>query len=122
QEDLMARYANDGMIKATWAPTVADIAAPTVTELTTGVDLECHLTKDGLGITTTENTVDDGALCEAFDAQLPGSYSVAMAMTLKRDNDDLVDPWSFFARGDEGYLVIRRGVASATAWTIADKA
>ena len=112
----MARYANDGMIKATWAPTIANIAAPTVSELNTGDDLECHLTKDGLGVTNNENTVDDGALCEVFDAQLPGSYSTQMALTLKRNNTTLSDPWGFFARGDEGYLVVRRGVAAAEAW------
>jgi hypothetical protein len=115
----MARYANDGMIKVTWAPSVASKAAPTVAELDAGVDIECHLTKDGLGVTNNENTVDDGSLCEVFDRQLPGSYSTSMALTMKRNNVALSDPWTFFARGDEGYLVVRRGVAAATAWTAA---
>lgn len=112
----MARYANDGMLKVTWAPSVANKAAPTVAELNAGVDVECHLTKDGLGVTNNENTVDDGALCEVFDAQLPGSYSTQMALTMKRNNVSASDPWTFFTRGEEGFLVVRRGIVSATAW------
>lgn len=117
----MSRYANDGMLKVTWAPAIADTDGPTVAELNAGEDLECHLTKDGLGITVNENTVDDGALCQVNTAQLPGSYTVAIALTMKRNNVEADDPWTFFTRGDEGYLVVRRGVASATAWAASQR-
>ena len=117
----MPRYANDGMIKATWVPSVSDKTAPTVTELGAGEDLECHLTKDGLGITFNENAVEDGALCEVFDAQLPGSYSVQISLTLKRNSTEADDPWTFFSRGDTGYLVVRRGAPSSQAYAGGDR-
>lgn len=118
----MTRYANDGMIKVTWVPSVANIAAPTVAELTAGKDLEAHMTKDGLGLTLPENTVNDAALLDVFDAELPGSFKVQMALTLKRNNVALSDPWSFFARMDEGVLAVRRGIAATIAWLAAQPA
>src|SRR5690606_10113921 len=112
----MPRYANDGMIKATSVPSISDKTAATVTELGAGEDLECHLTKDGLGITFNENAVEDGALCEVFDAQLPGSYSVQISLTLTRNSTEADDPWTFFPRADTGYLLVRRGAPSAEAY------
>jgi hypothetical protein len=116
----MPRYVNDGMIKVAWA-TVADPEFVALSELLAGDDIECHLTKDGLNITFSENEVEDGALCEVFDATLPGSYGVSIELTLKRRNTDGGDTdiaWDLFAtRGETGTLVVRRGIDADTAWT-----
>ena len=66
--DLLA----DGMIKATWAPNVANVAAPTVAELNAGVDLECYIPLDGLDIKGDTASVDNTALCSTDDTEEPG--------------------------------------------------
>lgn len=117
----MPRYANDGMLKVAWG-TFADPDFIASTELAVAVDIECHLTKDGLNITFSENEVEDGALCEVFDATLPGSYGVAIELTMKRRNTvggDTDVAWDLFAtRGEVGTLVVRRGIPSETDWAV----
>lgn len=121
----MPRYVNDGNIKVAWCETIADKTAPTVTELDAGVELHPHLTKDGLNITFAQNAVDDGSLAETFDAQLPGSYSVSIELTMKRRNKeggDTDEAWALFSNGDTGYLVVRRGSKAEEPWAAGDDA
>jgi hypothetical protein len=116
----MPRYANDGFLQAWWAD-VADPAFVAQSELNAAVELACHLTKDGLKTGFTENPVDDGALCEVFDAVLPGSFGTAVELTLKRRNTvggDTDLAWNLFStRAETGTLVIRRGIEADTAAT-----
>lgn len=120
----MPRYANDGYIEAVWA-TIADPDFPAMSEIAAGVRLACHMTKDGLKTGFTENEVDDGALCEAYDATLPGSYKTAVELTLKRRNTvggDTDVAWDLFnVRGETGTLVVRRGIPADDAFA-ADQA
>lgn len=110
----MPRYINDGHTKVTWVLDLADPEAPTLVELDAGVDVECFLTKDGLNVTFNENAVDDGALCEVFDAQLAGTFGLSAELTLKRRNTEGGDTdaaWAIWSHGLNGYLVVRRGPA-----------
>lgn len=118
----MARYVNDGNLKVAWA-TIASKAFPAHSELVAGDDLECFLTKDGLGVNFSENTVDDAALCETFDATLPGSFAVNIELTLKRETPVASDTaWALFStRGEVGALVVRRGIDADTDWTAGQK-
>jgi hypothetical protein len=118
----MPRYVNDGNIKVGWA-TIANKNFPASSELLAGEDVECLLTKDGLNITFNENSVDDAALCETFDAVLPGSYGVSIELTLKRVTPAASDTaWNLFStRGETGALVVRRGIDADTNWTTGDK-
>lgn len=119
----MPRYVNDGNIKVAWA-TVADKDFPAMSEIAAGDDIECFLTKDGLNITFNENEVDDAALCETFDAVLPGSYGVSIELTMKRETPTASDvPWTtlFNTRGETGALVVRRGIDADTAWAAGQK-
>jgi len=43
----MTDMLNDGNIKLTFVEEIADISAPTETELAQGIDLECLVTADG---------------------------------------------------------------------------
>lgn len=109
----MPRYPNDGYIQVWWAD-VANKDFVAQSELNAAIELACHLTKDGLKTGFTENSVDDAALCESYDATLPGSYSTSVELTLKRRNTDDGDTdiaWNLFdTRGETGTLVVRRGV------------
>lgn len=119
----MPRYANDGMIEAIWIETVADPEFVAMSEIATGTRLACLMTKDGLKTGFTENEVDDGALCETYDATLPGSYKTAVELTLKRLTQPGTDTaWTLFAtRGETGTLVVRRGMVTDTAFAAAQK-
>lgn len=121
----MPRYIFDGMTKVTWF-VPADPDFPALSELAAGVDLECLLTGDGLNINFSENAVDDAALCEPFDAELPGSYKVSPELTLKRLNTaaaaDDTAWYTFRTRGEAGALAVRVGVDSDTAWTAGQRA
>jgi len=116
----MPRYANDGYIQAVWVTTVVDKDFPSQSVLNAAEDLACHMTKDGLKTGFTENEVDDGALCETYDATLPGSYKTAVELTLKRRNTvggDTDVAWDLLSnRGEVGTLVVRRGVPAETPW------
>lgn len=116
----MPRYANDGFIQAWWGD-VADPALVAQSELNAMIELACHMTKDGLKTGFTESSVDDGALCETYDAELPGSYKTAVELTLKRRNKvggDTDVAWNLFStRGETGTLVVRRGIEADTAPT-----
>lgn len=118
----MPRYVDDGNTKVVWAE-IADKDFPAQSELNAGVDLSCLLTGDGLNINFTENEVDDSALCEPFDATLPGTYKVVSELTLKRKNTvngDTDTAWDALStRGETGALVVRRGMDSDTAWAAA---
>lgn len=120
----MPRYTFDGNTKVIWA-TVANKDFPAQSELAAGVDLSCFLTGDGLNINFSENSVDDSALCEPFDATLPGTYGVSPELTLRRHNDaggDVDTAWDTFStRGETGSLVVRLGEDSDTAMTTGDK-
>lgn len=114
----MPRFVDDGNTKVAWA-TIANKNFPAQSELVAGEDIECFLTGDGLNVNFSENEVDDAALCESYDATLPGTYKVSPELTLKRRTPAADDTaWNLFStRNESGALVVRRGIDSDTAWT-----
>lgn len=109
----MPRYSPDGLTQVWWAD-VADPAFVAQSELVAAPELACHLTKDGLKLGFNENTTDDAALCEVYDATLPGSFGTQAELTLKRRNTvggDTDIAWNLLStRGETGALVVRRGI------------
>lgn len=117
----MADMLNDGNIRLTYVPTIADIAAPTTTELEAGVDLECLVTADGLAISVDEEVVSVPKLCETSNSQDPGRATYGVTLTLARQEDEADDiGWTTLKRGTSGYLVMRYGIAHDTAWAAGD--
>jgi len=116
----MARYPADGMLRVQRVPTIANKAAPTVAELNAGVDVTNFITKDGIKVPTNQNMVDSASLAETFDAQVPGSFGGPLSVTGIRDNatDTL---WDLITYNLAGYVVVRRGVTTATAFAISQK-
>lgn len=119
----MARYANDGMVRVQYTPSVANIAAPTTAEINAGTNLTPRMTKDGLTVPSDQNMVDDGSLAETFDAQVVGTFGGSISMTIKRDNASggADTEWNLITYGLAGFLVVRRGIASATAFAVSQK-
>jgi hypothetical protein len=116
----MADMLTDGQIKVTYVPSIADIAAPTVAELTAGTDFECLITADGLNPSSDEDTVAIPKLCQTINAQAPGRTTYGFDLTFVRQEDEADDTaWSTLLRGTEGFLVVRYGIAHDTAYAAA---
>ena len=114
----MADMLSDGNNKVTFAPTIANIAAPTTAELNAGTDLECLITADGLDINTDEDTTSSPKLCETTTSEQPGRSKTTIQLTCVRKDVALEDiAWTLLQRGLTGYLVVRRGIPYDTAWT-----
>ena len=116
----MARYANDGMIKVYFVTTIANKAAPTVAELNAGTDISNFITKDGLTVPSNQNNVPNASLAETFDSELPGSFGGPLSMVGIRDaaTDTF---WNLVVYNTAGFIVVRRGTATATAWGAGNK-
>lgn len=118
----MSKYTFEYYTRVDWVPTITTIAAPTVAQLNAGTALATLLTKDGLQTPNNQNMVDNTSLAERFDAQLVGSFGGPITLKLKRDNDGTDAAWNLFEWGENGFVVIRRGLAYDAAWAAAQKA
>lgn len=119
----MADMLNDGNIKVTFVPSVANAAAPTTAELAAGTALECLITADGLDIKVDEDTVSIPKLCETSNSEAPGRATYGFTLTLMRKTVTIEDvAWTTLLRGTSGFLVIRYGLAYTTAYAAAQKA
>lgn len=120
----MADVIVDGQTRVYYVPTIANNAAPTVAELNAGTSLTSTLTATGVeGFTAAPGEVDNTALASTFDTKVPGvsSYSGTGLVLKKQASGDTVFTL-LTAFNTAGYIVIRRNVAQATAWTIAQVA
>lgn len=111
------------MIRVSFVPTIANIAAPTVAELNAGTLLTLTLVPSGLeGFENSTADVDNTSLGSDFDTKLPGrkSYSGTGLVLKRQDATDTV--WNLLTvPNTNGYVVIRDNVAQATAWATSDK-
>lgn len=119
----MADALSDGNIRVYSVPSIANIAAPTVTELNAGTDLTPFMTADGLvGFEPDTAAVDNAKLNSTFNTQQPGraSWSGTMLRFVKQTPTDTIH--DTMVRGYATNIVVRRGgVAWATAWTTGQK-
>lgn len=114
----MADIPTDGNTRVAYVPTIANIAAPTTTELNAGTLLQSVITSDGLvGFEPTTSDVDNTALNSTFNTVTIGrdQYSGTMLRFKKQSGTDTA--YATLTRGTSGYIVIRRDIAETTAWT-----
>lgn len=120
----MADLISDGLTKVSWALTCSSTGAPTAAEATAGVSLEAFITPDGLDISRTTAMVDTGALNSTQDSEVPGRRKDSVTLTFKHQGDANA-PYTTFAPvagvRPSGYLFVRYGVVSTTAFTAAQK-
>jgi hypothetical protein len=118
----MADIIVDAKTKVWLLPAVANIAAPTTTELNNGTSIEGLMTPDGLiGFEPTTADVDNSALNSSFDTLLPGraSFSGTAVRLKKQSGVDAV--YNAYPRDIVVYVAIRRGTLSTIAWATNDK-
>jgi hypothetical protein len=115
----MADITTDGKTRICWVPSISDISAPTVAEISAGVDLEDYITPDGVTFDFSNTAVDVTALSGTFSSTLPGRQELTTELTLK-DQGRNAEPWSTFAGKPDGFLVVRRNVDVADAYATSD--
>jgi hypothetical protein len=116
----MADITADGKTRVYWVPTIANINAPTTTELNAGIALQSTMTADGLaGFNPTTADVDTSALDSTFTTNVNGRTSFGNTLLrLKRQTPVGSDTiYTTLVRDTAGFLAVRRSVVSTTAWT-----
>lgn len=111
---------SDGRTRVYSVPSISNIAAPTVAELNAGVDLSALITPDGLmGFQPDTSEVDSSALNSTYSTKLPGRIALSgTGLRMKKQvGTDTV--YNTLVYGFATNIVIRRDVASSTAWTAA---
>ncbi len=113
----------DGTTRVYYVPTISNIAAPTTTELNAGTQLDTIMTPDGLvGFEPETADVDNSALSSTFDTKLAGRASFSgTGVRLKKQSATADTVYNLLVRNLTGYIAIRRGVTSTTAWASSDK-
>lgn len=113
----MADITSDGKTRVYWVTSIANIAAPTTSELNAGIDLTSTMTADGLsGFNPDTADVDTSSLASTFTTNVNGRTSFSNTqLTLKRQSGtDTI--FTTLVRDTAGYVVIRRSIAQSTAW------
>ena len=114
----------DGFIKASWVPTIANIAAPTSAELTAGTPLEGALLPDGLTISADTGEVNNSKMNSIANTVIVGRGTWSVSIKYIRGdaaNTYAVAVEAAMAPKANGYLVVRRDIVATTAWTAAQK-
>ena len=116
----MADLLSDGMIRVEWLTTCANIAAPTVAERNAGLNLTPVMTPDGLKTDASNANVDNSSLASTYDTTLVGRVKNANSVKFKKQDaaDTAATTLTFKANG---FLLVRRNVATGTAPAIGDK-
>jgi hypothetical protein len=109
----------DGRIRVYWLTACANIALPTTAELNAGTNIGQYITPDGLDIGMTTGKVNVGNVTSTFTLERVGRRSPSISLTLHHDaTSGSTDPaWSLLLYRATGFLAVRSGVDSATAWT-----
>lgn len=118
----MADYGFDGMIKAQFVPTIANVAAPTAAEVGAGTSLEGQLTAEGLSVSIETASVDTSKLNSTANSAIIGRDTYSVSVTYVRgDHTAATAVQNALVRGATGFLVVRRDKVSTAAFAAGDK-
>jgi hypothetical protein len=113
----MSDVISDGKTRVAWVSSIANINAPTTTELNGGQDLTPRLTPDGLKLDPTTADVDTSSLASTFDTKEVGRIGYDTELTFKRGTTTAEDwPYQNLLYGTHGYVVVRRALDYNTTW------
>jgi hypothetical protein len=116
-----------GVLRASWVPSIANIAAPTVAEINAGVDLTVKLRRDGVSTPLDGKAADNSDISSPYDKTVAATFGGApISLKLKRDPSaetiwTTLTPPSGSAAGASGFVVIRRFGGSAVAFASTQK-
>ena len=118
-----AAVAADGNIKVFWVTTLT-LGAPTVAQLNAGTDISYYLSADGFSPSINEAIITDDRLADiqTFENKGRFQYSVGDLKYVYNPNSSPDNAaYTALVNGTIGYLVLRFGLPSATAWATAQK-
>lgn len=100
----MSRFFRRGTTKVYYAPVIADIDAPTVSEMDDGLELSCELA-DVSGFAFKNSPIAVPDMCSTFIKSIPGEDKAdSSSMTFYEDN--VTNPIKLaLGKGVEGYIV-----------------
>jgi hypothetical protein len=106
----MSRRGSTGVLSLHFVPTIVSKAAPSVAEITAGVDLTGFLVRDGLATPFQGSTIPAATMADRYNATAPGSYGgQPITATFHRDDVTASDlAWTTLVEGTAGFLVVRR--------------
>lgn len=115
---------SNGTMLVLLVPAISNTAAPTIAEVTAGtvVDLSCYLTADGFSTSIQENTVEDTRLCTKQVFENPGDRNEQLELsyvynTLDADEDQARIG---LTAGVQKFIVARYGVDPEDAISVGD--
>lgn len=121
----MADLGFDGMVRVAFVPTIANIAAPKVSELTAGVDLEGRLRPDGLATPSDTGRIDNSKLKSTFGTEIVGRRSFSgITVTYVRgpeSDTEATEVEEALVYRAVGFLVIRRDKLATEPFAIGDR-
>jgi hypothetical protein len=90
-----------------FVPTIANIAAPTVAEITAGTNLTGWMRQDGLKRSVSGNTIDIADASSLFNTTDAGTRDASFSITFYRDTVSGSDTaWSTLPDLTRGYFVV----------------
>lgn len=109
-------------VAVAFVTTIADMTAPTTTEIDAGDQLAAYIRKDGVTFPSTRTNVPTASIDTAFDSEYPGSKGGQVSITFKRkDKDSNEAAWTLFKAGlVAGYLVVGFEGSNNTASDVVD--
>jgi len=109
----------DGRVRVHWMTACAVIGSPTTTELNAGTNLTTYINPDGLDISMTTGKVNVGNVGSTFTLERVGRRVPTISLTCHHDaTSGSTDPaWNLLIYRAVGFLAVRLGIDSATAWT-----
>jgi hypothetical protein len=116
----VAYIAVDATWRVSWVSAIANINAPTVAELNAGLLLTQNITPDGMqNFQPSTSSIPTSSLADRFDTLAPGrtAFQTATITFYKQPSADTA--YTTLIYGTQGFVVIRRYIATATAWTAA---
>jgi hypothetical protein len=109
----------DGRVLVYWLTACSNILLPTTAELNAGTNLTTYIRPDGLDIGMDTGTVDVGNVGSTFTLMRVGRRKPTVQLGLHHDaTSGSTDPaWNLLVYRAVGFLAVRQGVPTATAWT-----
>lgn len=103
----MSRIQFTGTGQLRFVPTIANIAAPTVAEITAGTNLTVLLRQDGLKRSVSGNTVDTADASSLYNTNDAGTRDGSFSATFYRDTVAGTDiAWTTLPDLTRGYFVV----------------
>lgn len=116
----MADVISDGMTRVQWVPgasAIANINAPTVAEINSGINITDQITDDGLEGWEADNArVPNTSLASTTDTERMGRDKLANPLLRMKRQLPTDTIRSTVTKGVLGFVVIRRALAQATAF------